>query len=159
MAATSRSYSGSLVAGIRLHRSCIAPPSGASRPLVAAVAAARPRHCSEHGALGTFGLGLVVPGGGHWLHENKVLGVLMTGVVSGIYASAFMQNSSAEKTYSKYQQSRLDTQATDLFAFATKQRSAARQRALVGVAISASDAVFAALLSAAQNREVKRGRL
>jgi hypothetical protein len=101
----------------------------------------------------------VVPGGGHWLNGSRILGVLSTGLISGLLVSAYTQDATARNTYARYQQSRLDVEATNLFKLANVQRTAARQRARAGVIILGADAVFAALVTALENKEIARGRL
>ncbi|MFL5617347.1 MAG: hypothetical protein ACJ79A_03015 [Gemmatimonadaceae bacterium] len=149
----------SLVSSVGARHTCLAPPAGASTALVAAVAASRRASCREHSPLASFGLGLVVAGGGHWLSGSRTLGVLATGLISALLVSAYSQDVAARNTYARYQQSRLDSQATDLFAFATVQRAAARRRAQAGVILLGTDAALAALLTVLDNREVARGRL
>ena len=149
----------SLVASVSARRACLASPAGASGPLVAAVAATRTQPCREHSSLATFGLGLVVPGGGHWLGGSRILGLISTGLISGLLVSAYAQDASARNTYARYQRSRLDVQATDLFKFANEQRAGARRRAKVGVSLLGADAILGALLTSANNREVAHGRL
>jgi hypothetical protein len=149
----------SLLASVRARRRCLAPPAGASSTLVAAVAASRTWSCREHNPLGRLGFGLVVPGGGHWLNGSRMFGVLSTGVISGLLVSAYTQDAAARNTYARYQQSRVDVEATNLFKFASEQRAAARRRARTGVIILGADAVLAALLTKLENREIARGRL
>jgi hypothetical protein len=149
----------SLVASVGDRRACLAAPAGASSTLVAAVAASQTQSCSEHSPVATFALGLVVPGGGHWLNRSRILGMLSTGLISGLLVSAYAQDASARNTYARYEQSRLDVQATDLFNFANAQRAGARRRAKVGVTLLGADAVLGTILSVVNNREVANGRL
>ena len=149
----------SLLRSVGARRACLVPPAGASTSLVAAVAVSHSRPCREHSPLASLGFGLVVPGGGHWLQGSRILGVLSTGLISGLLVSAYTQDAAARNTYARYQQSRLDVEATDLFEFANVQRAAARRRVQVGVVLLGADAALAALLAVLDNREIARGRL
>jgi hypothetical protein len=148
-----------LLTNVRARRSCLASPRGGSAALVAAIAATRMRACPEHNPLATLGAGIVIPGGGHWMHGSKLVGVLATAALSSIFVTAYAQDATARSTYARYEGSRLAKEATDLFKLSNTQRASARRLAQVGLAISASDAVLSSFITAAQNREVARGRL
>jgi hypothetical protein len=148
-----------LLSNVRERRSCLEAPQGASASLVAAVAATRVRACPEHNPLATLGAGIVMPGGGHWMNGSKLIAVIATAGLSSIFVTAYAQDATARNTYGRYEASRLAKEATELYNLSSTQRASARRLAQVGLAISVSDAVFAAFITAAQNREVSRGRL
>jgi len=140
-------------------RSCLAAPQGASGSLAAIVVASRSRPCPQHNPLATLGLGLVIPGGGHWMHGSKVMGAVATGAISSVFLIAYRQDATARNAYAQYEGSRYGPEATGFYTLANTRRASARRMAQIGLAVSFSDAVLAALVTAAQNREVSRGRL
>lgn len=148
-----------LLTNVRARRSCLESPQGGSASLVAAIAATRVRACPEHNPLATLGAGIVLPGGGHWMNGSRLIAVLATVGLSSVFVTAYAQDATARSTYARYEGSRLPREATDLYKLSNTQRASARRLAQIGLAVSASDAVFAAFITAAQNREVSRGRL
>jgi hypothetical protein len=146
------------IADVRAGRRCLSAPAGASAPLLAATSGQLRGSCIPHYAVGTLALG-VVPGGGHLFRGNPIVGALAVAGLSSIFVSAHATEASANDTYAKYQSSRSYSEAPVLFQQATSQRTAARSRAQLGVALWAADAVLAAIITTAKNHVVSNGRL
>jgi hypothetical protein len=147
-----------LISSVRSRRACLAAPEGLSPALAATIASGRQR-CPEHSPLTALGAGIVVPGGGHYLHSSRLIAVVATAAISSVFVSAYSLDATAKRNYARYQSSRLASQATDLFELATTQRTTARARARVGLIVWGADAVLGAIITSAYNREVARGKL
>jgi hypothetical protein len=148
-----------LVSSVRTRRECLVPPQGASSTLAGMITGVRTSHCPEHNPLTTLAAGVVFPGGGHYLHSSRLLAFVATGAITSVFASAYSIDASAKRNYARYEASRLETQAKDLYNLATNQRATARARARIGLIVWGADAVLASVITTALNHEVARGRL
>jgi len=146
------------IADVRAERRCLSAPVGASPRLAAATSGQLHGSCIAHSAAGTLALG-VVPGGGHLFRGNPIVGAVAVAAMSSVFLSAHATDASANSTYAKYLASRSYTEAPILFQQAMSQRSAARSRAQVGIALWAADAALAAIITTAKNHVVSNGRL
>jgi hypothetical protein len=147
------------VADVGSQRSCLSAPSGASLQVSAATSRRARASCVARSPLSTLALGFVVPGGGHMLQGNRVIGGVALAVLTGVFVSAYSTEASAKDIYARYEGSRSASEAIVLFQQANAQRAAARARARVGVALWGADAALAAIITSARNHVVSHGRL
>jgi hypothetical protein len=147
-----------IVASVRARRECLAPPRGASTALTQAIVGVRSTHCPEHNPLATLGAGVVFPGGGHYMHASTLTGIVATAAITSVFVSAYSADAGAKRTYARYESTKVEAQATELFRQANQQRSTARARARVGLVVWGADAVLASVMTFALNRGVARDR-
>jgi hypothetical protein len=147
------------VADAQRSHPCLVPPAGASPAVLRLATTLRSEpSCREYDPRAAFRRGLLLPGLGHAVQNERRAALTAGGIVAGVFVRALVLNAEGNRRYAEYQASTDYGLAPQLHSEAASVRSRARTAFLAGIGLWVGDAILAALQARTHNEMVARDR-